>query len=98
MYNSQKKYTSCGAVFPDDAHTSADASHRLLTLGPKTCSRFTSFTSWLITGELSQETVCEELQDYEECSWYLANRKIPEDTGWIPEPLALIPDDGWRAL
>ena len=51
---------------------------------------------WVVTGELHQETVCEELQDYEECSWYLATRKIPEDSGWIPEPLALVSDEGWR--
>jgi len=50
---------------------------------------------WFVTGELHQETVCEELQYYEECSWYLATRKIPEDNGWIPEPLALLPDKGW---
>ena len=50
---------------------------------------------WLVTGELDHETICEECQDYEWCSWYLAHRKIPEDSGWIPEPLALIPDDGW---
>ena len=28
---------------------------------------------WHVTGELDQEPVCEELQDYEECSWYLAS-------------------------
>ncbi len=50
---------------------------------------------WLMTGELHQEAVCEEFQDYEECSWYLARHKIPEDTGWLPEPLALVPDEGW---
>ena len=46
---------------------------------------------WLITIELHQESVCEEFQDYEECSWYLAKNMIPEDIGWIPEPLALFP-------
>jgi hypothetical protein len=50
---------------------------------------------WLITGELHQQHVCEEFQEYEDCSWYLAAHKIPEDTGWIPEPLALVPDEGW---
>ncbi len=50
---------------------------------------------WLVTGELYQETVCEEFEDYEECSCYLARRKIPEQSGWIPEPLALIPNEGW---
>ena len=50
---------------------------------------------WMVTGELDQEPVCEELQDYEECSWYLASRRIPEDTGWWPELLAFVPDDGW---
>lgn len=42
---------------------------------------------WLITGELHQEAVCEEFQDYEACSWYLAAHMIPEDTGWLPESL-----------
>jgi len=50
---------------------------------------------WLVTGEFHRQAVCEELQDYEECSWYLASSQIPEDTGWWPEPLALVPDDGW---
>ena len=50
---------------------------------------------WLVTGELSQETVCEEFSQYEECSWYLAINKVTEDTGWIPEPLTLVPDEGW---
>ena len=49
---------------------------------------------WLLTVELHQESVCEEFQDYEDCSWYLARNRIPEDTGWIPESLALFPDDG----
>jgi len=49
---------------------------------------------WLITGELYQQFVCDELQDYEECSWYLATRSIPEDSRWIPEPLALVSDEG----
>lgn len=48
---------------------------------------------WLVTGELHDETTCEEYQEYEECSWYLATRKIPEDTGWIPEPLAFLFSD-----
>ena len=51
---------------------------------------------WLITGELYQQFVCEEFQEYEDCSWYLASRQIPEDNGWIPEPLALVSDEGWR--
>ena len=50
---------------------------------------------WYVTGELYEEVVCEEFQDYEDCSWYLAHNKIPEETGWTPEPLALLPDDGW---
>ena len=50
---------------------------------------------WHVTGELDQQTVCDEFQDYEECSLYLASRKIPEDTGWILEPLALVPDERW---
>ena len=50
---------------------------------------------WHVTGELDQQTVCEEFQDYEECSWYLASKKVPEDVGWVPEPLALVSDKGW---
>jgi len=50
---------------------------------------------WLVTGEIYQETVCEEFQEYEECSWYLTSNKISEATGWLPEPLALVPDEGW---
>lgn len=50
---------------------------------------------WLITGELHQEVVCEACEDYEWCSWYLAKSNIPEDRGWLPEPLLFLPDDGW---
>ena len=50
---------------------------------------------WLMTGELHQEAVCKEFQDYEACSWYLASHQIPEGSGWLPEPLALVPDEGW---
>lgn len=50
---------------------------------------------WLITGELDQKALCEECEDYEWCSWYLASRQIPEDRGWQPEPFALLPDEGW---
>ena len=50
---------------------------------------------WLVTGELDQQTMCEECEDYEWCSWYLSSRSIPEDRGWLPEPLAFLPDDGW---
>lgn len=57
--------------------------------------RIHTLEGWLITIELHQESVCEEFQDYEDCSWYLAKHRIPEDTGWIPEPLAFIFDDGW---
>lgn len=48
---------------------------------------------WLITGELHHESICEEYQEYEEYSWYLASRKIVEDRRWIPEPLAFVSDD-----
>jgi len=51
---------------------------------------------WLVSGELHLVAVCEEFNEYEECSWYLAAHKIPEDTGWLPEPPALVPDEGWR--
>jgi len=51
---------------------------------------------WFVTGELHQQGVCEEFSQYEECSWYLASNKIPEETGWIPEPLVLVPDEGWK--
>ena len=51
---------------------------------------------WVVTGELHQEMVCEEFSQYEECSWYLATRKVTEDTGWIPEPLALVSDEEMR--
>jgi len=50
---------------------------------------------WLVTGELGQEAICEECEDYEWCSYYLAAHKISEDTGWIPELLAFVPDEGW---
>ena len=50
---------------------------------------------WLITGELRKKAICEECEDYEWCSWYLVKSKIPEDSGWIPEPLVFILDDGW---
>ncbi len=50
---------------------------------------------WLITGELHQEAICEECDDYEWCSWYLLVHKVPEDYDWCPEPLCLIPDEGW---
>ena len=45
---------------------------------------------WLITGELCQQTMREECEDYEWCSWYLVSHRIPEDSGWQPEPLLLI--------
>ena len=48
---------------------------------------------WFITVELHQESVCEEFQDYEDCSWYLARNRIPEDKGWIPEPLTFVPEE-----
>ena len=51
---------------------------------------------WFVTGELHQQTVCEEFPLYEDCSWYLATHNVPEDTEWIPEPLTLVPDEGWR--
>lgn len=50
---------------------------------------------WLITGVLHNEAICEECEEYEWCSWYLASRQIPEDRGWQPEPFALLPDEGW---
>lgn len=50
---------------------------------------------WLITGELQQEAICEECEDDEWCSWYLAKSTIPEDNGWLPEPLRFIPHDEW---
>jgi len=50
---------------------------------------------WLITGVLHNEAICEECEDYEWCSWYLAAHKIPEGTGWLPESLLFVPDEGW---
>ena len=50
---------------------------------------------WFAIGNVSQKPVCEEFDGYEDCSWYLAAHRIPENTGWQPEPLALLPDEGW---
>jgi len=41
------------------------------------------------------EAICEEGEDYEWCSWYLATRDIPEDRDWRPELLRFIPEEGW---
>jgi len=50
--------------------------------------------AWFIDGELQQHgTVCEEMEEYEWCFWYLKVRGVPLENGWLPEPFAFFFDE-----
>ncbi len=62
--------------------------------GPEGHVHVDGLHAWFIDGELQQHgTVCEEMEEYEWCFWYLKVRGVPLEHGWPPEPFVLFFDE-----